>query len=130
MGTNSERARANENQTLLNYGFRFYETHRLYKGKESLTETRIWNGENKNLQLGLAEDLYVTIPRRHYNDLKAVINFDQKIMAPVKAGDAFGTVNVSLAGEPLVEKKLVALSTIEKGNLLRRIYDAAILLVK
>ena len=130
MGTDSERARANENQTLLNYGFRFYETHCLYKGNEALTQTRVWKGDNKNLDLGLAEDLYVTIPRRHYNDLKAVINYDQRITAPVKQGEAFGTVNVTLAGEPVAEKKLIALSTINQGNLLRKLVDSALLLVK
>lgn len=130
MGTQSERARTAENRTLLNYGFRFYETHHLYKGHAPLKETRVWKGDEKLLQLGLAEDLYVTIPRRQYKDLKAVMNFDQKIFAPVKAGDALGSVNVSLAGEVIADQKLVALSTIEKGNLFRRIYDAAILLVK
>ena len=32
MGAKSANARANENQTLLNYGFRFFESHRLYEG--------------------------------------------------------------------------------------------------
>jgi serine-type D-Ala-D-Ala carboxypeptidase (penicillin-binding protein 5/6) len=130
MGTQSERARTAENRTLLNYGFRFYETHHLYKGHEPLKETRVWKGDEKLLKLGLADDLYVTIPRRQYKDLKAVMNFDQKIFAPVKAGDALGSVNVSLAGEVIADQKLIALSTIEKGNLFRRLYDAAILLVK
>ena len=130
MGTSSERARINENQTLLNYGFRFYETHRLYKGNEALTETRIWKGKTKMLGLGLTEDLYVTIPRRHYSDLKAVINYEPKITAPVKQGEAFGTINVTLAGEPVAEKKLIALNTIDSGNLLRKIVDSALLLVK
>lgn len=130
MGTKSERARANENQSLLNYGYRFYETHRLYKGNEALTETRIWKGADKNLALGLAEDLYVTIPRRHYEDLKAVINFEQKIIAPVNQGDNLGTVNVTLAGEPLIEKKLIALTSVEKGNLMRNLYDTVLMLVK
>lgn len=130
MGTKSERARANENQSLLNYGYRFYETHRLYKGNEALTETRIWKGADKNLSLGLAEDLYVTIPRRHYEDLKAVINFEQKIIAPVNQGDNLGTVSVTLAGEPLMEKNLIALTTVEKGNLVRKLYDTVLMLVK
>ena len=130
MGTKSERARANENQSLLNYGYRFYETHRLYKGNEVLAETRIWKGADKSLALGLAEDLFVTIPRRHYEDLKAVINFEQKIIAPVNQGDNLGTVSVTLAGEPLMEKKLIALTTVEKGNLMRKLYDAVLMLVK
>ncbi|WP_404357600.1 D-alanyl-D-alanine carboxypeptidase family protein [Methylotuvimicrobium sp. KM1] len=130
MGTKSERARANENQSLLNYGYRFYETHRLYKGNEALTETRIWKGTDKNLALGLAEDLYVTIPRRHYEDLKAVINVEQNIIAPVNQGDNLGTVSVTLADEPLIEKKLIALTSVEKGNLMRKLYDTVLMLVK
>lgn len=130
MGTDSDRARASENQTLLNYGFRFYETHRLYKGNEALTETRVWKGDRKMLGLGLADDLYVTIPRRHYNDLKVTINYDQRIIAPVKKNQALGAVDVTLAGEPVIDKKLIALSAVKQGNLLRKLTDSALLLLQ
>jgi len=130
MGTKSSNARANENQTLLNYGFRFFESHRLYQGKTPLTEARLWKGESKTIPLGLAEDLYVTIPRKHYSDLKAVINVDKGITAPVKAGDKFGTVNVSLKDEPVTSRDLIALESIDKGNIFQRIYDEAMLLME
>lgn len=130
MGTKSANARANENQTLLNYGFRFFETHKLYNSHESLTKTRIWKGDKNNLELGLAEDLYVTIPRRHYNDLKAEISVDKKISAPVSEGQPVGKVNVSLAGVTVSEQPLIALSTVGKGNLFQRIYDEALLLLQ
>jgi D-alanyl-D-alanine carboxypeptidase (penicillin-binding protein 5/6) len=127
MGAKSVNARANENQNLLNYGFRFFETHRLYQGKTSLTEARIWKGDTKNLQLGLAEDLFVTIPRRHYNDLKAVITIDKNITAPVKEGQKLGSVNVNLKDEALANKDLIALKSVDKGNLFQRLYDEAML---
>lgn len=130
MGTKSANARANENQTLLNYGFRFFETHKLYNSHESLTKTRIWKGDKNNLELGLADDLYVTIPRRHYNDLKAEISVDKKISAPVSEGQPVGKVNVSLAGETVSEQPLIALSTVGKGNFFQRIYDEALLLLQ
>ncbi len=130
MGTKSANARANENQTLLNYGFRFFETHKLYNSNESLTKTRIWKGDKNNLELGLADDLYVTIPRRHYNDLKAEISVDKKISAPVSEGQPVGKVNVSLAGETVSEQPLIALSTVGKGNFFQRIYDEALLLLQ
>lgn len=129
MGTASENARANETQSLLNYGFRFFETFLLYKGNEVLTETRVWKGSEKNLPLGLAEDFYVTIPRHHYNDLKAVMSTQKKISAPIKKGETVGSVNVALAGQTIAEKPLIALKPMEKGNVFRRILDEALLLI-
>jgi D-alanyl-D-alanine carboxypeptidase (penicillin-binding protein 5/6) len=130
MGTASANARANESQSLLNYGFRFFETHKLYSGLEALTETRIWKGDSKKLPMGLTDDLYVTIPRRHYNDLKAEIKLDKKIIAPVKQGEVFGAVNVSLAGNIVASRPLKALKTVNKGGLVQRLYDEAMLMLE
>lgn len=130
MGTESVNARANANQTLLNYGFRFFESHRLYQGKTSINEARIWKGATETLQLGLADDFYVTIPRRRYNDLKATINVDKQIIAPVKAGDKLGSVAVALKGEIITTKDLVALKEVEKGGILRRLYDSALMILR
>jgi D-alanyl-D-alanine carboxypeptidase (penicillin-binding protein 5/6) len=129
MGAKSTNARAVQNQNLLNYGFRFYEAHKLYDGKKSLSDARVWKGDIKELPLGLAEDLYATIPRGHYDDLKAVIHVDKNITAPVKEGDKLGSVEVSFKGEPIIKKDLVALKTVEKGNIFRQLTDSAILLV-
>lgn len=129
MGTKSTIARANENQTLLNYGFRFYESHKLYAGKTGLTEARIWKGEEKNLSLGIAEDFYATIPRRTYNDLKAVMNIDKKIVAPVKEGDKLGSIVVTLKDQVIAQKDLVALKSVEKGNIFKRLLDGALMMM-
>ncbi len=130
MGTANENARANESQTLLNYGFRFFETHRLYAGMTPLTETRVWKGDSKQLQLGVQQDLYVTIPRRHFNDLKAETIVDKRITAPVREGETLGTINVTLAGDVVVNKPLIALNTVDKGSLVQRLYDEALLLME
>jgi D-alanyl-D-alanine carboxypeptidase (penicillin-binding protein 5/6) len=130
MGASSPNARANENQNLLNYGFRFFEAHKLYQGKTALAEARVWKGDTKNLQLGLAEDLYVTIPRRHYTDLKAVITIDKKITAPVKEGTKLGTVNVTLKDELVATKDLLALKSVEQGNIFQRLYDSGMMMLE
>jgi D-alanyl-D-alanine carboxypeptidase (penicillin-binding protein 5/6) len=130
MGASSPNARANENQNLLNYGFRFFESHKLYQGKTSLAEARIWKGDTKNLQLGLAEDLYASIPRGHYADLKAAINIDKKITAPVKEGTKVGTVIVTLKDEVVANKDLIALKTVEQGNIIQRLYDSAMMMLE
>jgi D-alanyl-D-alanine carboxypeptidase (penicillin-binding protein 5/6) len=130
LGAKSTNSRANENQNLLNYGFRFFEAHRLYEGKKMLSEARLWKGDESTLPLGLAEDLFVTIPRRHYSDLKAVITVDKKITAPVKEGMKLGSVNVTLKGVPLVSKDLIALKSIEQGNIVRRVYDGIMMMME
>ena len=130
LGAKSANARANENQSLLNYGFRFFESHRLYEGKKPLNEARIWKGAEKTIPLGLAEDLYATIPRRQYNDLKGVITVDKKITAPVKEGAKHGSVKVTLKDQVINEKDLVALKTVEQGNIIRRLSDSVLMMME
>jgi len=130
MGAKSANARASENQSLLNYGFRFFESHRLYEGKKPLNEARIWKGADKTIPLGLAEDLYATIPRRQYNDLKGVITVDKKITAPVQEGAKHGSVKVTLKDEVIAEKDLIALKTVEQGNIIRRLTDSVLMMME
>lgn len=130
LGTKSKSARANESQTLLNYGFRFYDTHKLYDADTELTTARVWKGASDTVSLGVAEDLYVTISRRHYKEMKAATSVDVKIMAPVKQGDQLGVVNVTLRDETVRSMPLVALNAVEKGSFLQRTYDSALMLIK
>ena len=129
MGTKSANARANESQSLLNYGFRFFKTHELYKRNEAVSKVKVWKGTGKELNVGLVDGLYVTIPRKHYSSLKAELNIESKIIAPVAQGDELGSVNVSLAGEVIMTKPLVALEGIETGSIMQRLYDEALLLL-
>lgn len=130
MGTESENARANANQTLLNYGFRFFESHRLYEGNKGINEVRIWKGAAETLPVGLSEDLFVTIPSRSYKDLKATVDVNQKIIAPIKAGDKLGLVTVVLKNETIATKDLVALKDVEEGGIFRRLYDSVVMLIR
>ena len=123
MGTKNPEARADESQTLINYGFNFYETHRLYQANTTLKEVRVWGGNTKTVQLGLANDLYVTIFRRHYNELKVTMALNPEITAPIIKSQGYGTLNVSFAGEPLAKQPLVALKTVSAGNFFQRLFD-------
>ncbi len=127
MGATSENARNSDNQTLLNYGFRFFETHKLYGAQDTLAETKIWKGQTDNLKLGLDQDLYVTIPRNHYKDLNATMEIDKRIQAPVKRGSSLGIVNITLGEEIIASKSLLALGSIKKGGILKRVYDEILL---
>ncbi|MEJ2618875.1 MAG: D-alanyl-D-alanine carboxypeptidase [Candidatus Thiodiazotropha sp.] len=127
MGTKSEEARAQASQSLLNYGFRFFETHQLYTAGETLERVRIWKGERDKLPLGLSEDLNVTIPRHQYKNLNASLEIDPKIMAPINDGQALGKVTVTLNGEPVTTATLVSLKAVAEGNLWQQIKDSALL---
>jgi D-alanyl-D-alanine carboxypeptidase (penicillin-binding protein 5/6) len=127
MGTQSEDARAKESQALLNYGFRFFETHRLYGAGDKLTTTRVWKGSQERLSLGVEKDLYITIPRRQYKNLNASMTINPKLLAPVVMGAALGKVNIDLEGETVLEANLVALESIPEGGILQNIKDTVLL---
>ncbi|MET0046446.1 MAG: D-alanyl-D-alanine carboxypeptidase family protein [Sedimenticola sp.] len=128
MGTKSENARAKESQALLNYGFRFYETHRLYGAGEALTQVRVWKGASEQLRLGLKEDLVVTIPRRQYKNLKPGMTIPPKIMAPMRKGQEVGKVKVMLGDRVVAESPLVALEGVEEGGIWQTVKDSALLM--
>jgi len=79
--------------------------------------------------LGLAEDLYVTIPRRQFEGVKSEIVVDTKIMAPIQEGAKLGSVKVTLQGEVLANKDLIALTTVPQGGIFRRAYDSVAMLL-
>jgi D-alanyl-D-alanine carboxypeptidase (penicillin-binding protein 5/6) len=123
LGTDSKKARANVSQALLNYGFRFYESHTLYDAGEVLSRPRIWSGEYETLTVGLAEDLAIAIPRGQYDNLDATMDIDKNIEAPVSKGQQIGEVKVSLDGNLLASVPLVALETVNEGSLFQQAKD-------
>ena len=120
LGTKSEKARGNVSQSLLSYGFRFYESSKLYSAGETLNSARIWMGETENLNLGLSEDMYVTIPRGQYKKLDAVIDINKAIEAPVKKGQQLGVVTIKLEGKEIISQPLIALQSVGEGSLWQR----------
>ena len=123
MGADNERSRTTNSQALLDYGFRFYRSYKLYQAGETLLEKRMWKGKSKLIRLGLGEDLYVAIPRGQYDSLKATMNVETEIFAPITRGDRVGTVKISLQGEDYLTRPLIALHDNQKGNAWRHIVD-------
>ncbi|HET8808509.1 MAG TPA: D-alanyl-D-alanine carboxypeptidase family protein, partial [Methylophaga sp.] len=129
LGTSSDNARAQEIQKLFNYGFRFFETHQLYAAGEKITDSKVWKGASETVDLGLAQALSVTVPRGQYQDLQAISNLQQPIIAPIAAGTELGEVEVRLGDEIITTQKLVALSDVEQGSWWRRLIDSLLLLI-
>jgi serine-type D-Ala-D-Ala carboxypeptidase (penicillin-binding protein 5/6) len=118
--------RANESQALYNWGFRQFETHRLYDAGQVLTEARVWKGEIERVPMGLSSDLYVTVPAGRYKDLQAQLELDAQMEAPVQEGEAHGEVQLILDGEVLMRRPLVVLESVEEGGLFRRLWDSVL----
>jgi D-alanyl-D-alanine carboxypeptidase (penicillin-binding protein 5/6) len=88
----------------------------------------VWKGASKNVSIGLANDLNLTIPRRHYADLKAEIIVDKKISAPIVEGQKLGIVKVTMKNESIISADLVALQAVEQGNIFQRFYDSIMMM--
>lgn len=126
-GAASTAARESETQKLLAYGFRFFETRKLYSKLTPLAENRVWAGKQDALSLGLADDVYVTILRGRYKDLSATTELDQQLMAPVTAGAEYGVLQVKLDDEVLVDKPLVALDSVDKAGFFKTLWHKLVL---
>lgn len=123
MGAESSRSRARMAQSLLNYGFRFYETRRVYASNETVTDVRVWKGDAKRLALGLEQNLYVTVPRGRYDEIDAEMEIAAKLAAPVRMGEPQGVLRLALGDELSIERPLVALEDIAEGDLWQRVSD-------
>ncbi|WP_369943005.1 D-alanyl-D-alanine carboxypeptidase family protein [Xanthomonas medicagonis] len=124
MGDSSEKQRADDSLALLNWGFRFFETHRLYEPGKQVAQQRVWKGTEKEVLLGVAQPLLVGVPRGRYNDLKPSIDVPKTLEAPIKQGQAIGTVKVSLDGKVVAQAPLVALKAVEEAGFFKRLWDS------
>lgn len=118
------RLREEGNLALLNWGFRFFETHTVYTGAEVVATPKLWKGERDSLPLGVAEPLHITLPRGRYAEVKASMHLPAELVAPVAAGQAIGSVRLSLDDKLLAEVPLVAREAVAEGGLLRRLGDS------
>ncbi len=130
MGTSSEEARARETLKLLNYGFRYYETHKLYSTGQKLLDTEIWAGQQDQIAVGLADGIVVTIPRGQKDALQASVDVDQIIKAPHAVGDELGELKIKLGDQLLVSQPVVALNAVEEAGFFKRIWHEILLFFK
>jgi D-alanyl-D-alanine carboxypeptidase (penicillin-binding protein 5/6) len=127
MGTDSVATRTAESQSLLNYGFRFFESHKLYDKEQVVSKVRVWKGEQSELPVGPAGAVYATIPRRQYKNLGLQMEIDPRIMAPVVRGQQLGRVLVSLGERQIAEVPLVALQDVADGGIWPQVKDSVLL---
>ncbi|WP_110664846.1 D-alanyl-D-alanine carboxypeptidase family protein [Salinicola halophilus] len=126
MGTDSDEARAAETQRLLNYGFRFFQTRKLYDAGSVLNEARVWGGAKDTVRLGVQSDVSMTLPRSSADDLTARLNVPENLTAPIQAGQQIGKLEIRSGDEVLGEQPLLALEAVEEGSIFKRIWDSVV----
>ena len=117
----TERFRAAE--ALLKYGYRNFLTSLVYARNEPIGTVRVWSGESRSVQAGVAEDLWLTVERRKSDHIDTRVAFDEPLVAPVPEASRVGTIVVALENEKIAERDLVALAEVPRGSLYRRAVD-------
>ena len=127
MGDTSENQRAVDSQALLNWGFRFYESHKLYDANKSLAQPKVWKGAANQVPVGVSQALLVSTPRGKYDRLKASMDLPQSLEAPIAKGQKLGMVKVTLDGKEVASAPLVALQAVEEGGFFKRLWHSLLM---
>lgn len=123
MGSPTDSLRTEDSIRLLTFGFRFYETHKIYNANVKLVQARIWKGANKEVPVGFKDDFFVNIPTGQLKNLQASIELNAHLKAPVKKGQVLGDMNITLNNQVIAKKPVVALADDPEGGFFRRVSD-------
>jgi len=123
-GADSDRLRASESQKLLNYGFEYFDTSRIYDKNQPVAALQIWKGTESRLPIGFRHELFLTIPKGTRDRLKATMETRQPVFAPISGGQQVGVLKLTLDGIPYAEFPLVALDSVPLANVFSRGWDS------
>lgn len=123
LGTASDSARTMESQKLLNYGFQFFDSARLYQKDQKIADLKVWKGSQNTLKAGFNRDTYVALPKGQQQRLKAEMTTTQPLLAPLSVGQKVGTVKFLLEGKLVAEQPLEALDDVRVANIFGRTWD-------
>jgi D-alanyl-D-alanine carboxypeptidase (penicillin-binding protein 5/6) len=130
LGAGSDGARAMESQKLLNYGFQFFETVKLYPANQAVSSLRIYKGKGGEVKAGFLSDFHVTVPRGMSKNIQAQLVTQQPLLAPVRRGQQLGTLRLSVDGQPVGDYPLLALENVPVAGILGRGWDNILLMFK
>ena len=127
MGAPTPDIRIQSSRTLLEYGFRFFETHELFKKGTEISKARVYGGDKSEVKFGVNQDSSVTIPRRQKKNMKYQYVIDKQLTAPINQNETIGFMHIKLNGEIIQTYKLTALESVKQGSLYRRTVDSLLM---
>ena len=130
LGAPSDAARATESQKLLNYGFQYFDSNLVYKQGQKISQLKVWKGADNQVDSTVSHDLYLTLAKGQYANVKAVISSTQPLIAPIKKGQIIGNVKFMLNGKIIDQRNLVAVKSVDGAGILGRAWDSIKLLLQ
>jgi D-alanyl-D-alanine carboxypeptidase (penicillin-binding protein 5/6) len=130
VGADSENARANESQKLLNWGYTAFDAVKLFEAGQAVATPAVWKGKASELKLGAFQPLVVAVPAGSAAQIKTLVVRPDPLVAPFAKGQAVGTLKVLRGDQPLLDVPLVALEAVEQAGVLGRAWDAVRLWIK
>lgn len=127
MGAGSERQRADASMALLTWGFRFFQTYKMYDPSKEVASEKLWKGTVDNVKLTVNSPLLVTIPRGQYSRLQPSMHLPKLLEAPIVKGQKIGTLDVMLDGKQIAQAPLVAMNDVPMSGFFDRLWDSALL---
>lgn len=124
LGEPNDNARTEDSIRLMAYGFRFFETHKLYNSDKPVIQARVWQGQKGEVPLGVAEDFYVTVPTGQYKKLQATTELNNPIKAPIVKGQTYGKLVIKINDQVIATKPLIAMEGDNKGGFFRSMTDS------
>ena len=130
LGSHSEESRARESQKLLNWGFQFYDSFKLYDKGQTVKQIQVWKGASPTVLAGFETALMVSVPKGESGKLTAELQSQRPLTAPIAKGQRIGMLRVTLEGTPVGEYPLVALEPVAAAGMLGRAWDTLRLWLK
>ncbi len=130
LGTASDTVRTIESQKLLNYGFQFYDTRRMYKRGESVTQLEVYKGQEKTVKAGFLHDLFLTLPRSEFEKVQSTLTTTQPLIAPLAEGQKIGMMKLTLGDNTIAEYPVLAVEAVPVAGFFRRTWDSLRLMLK
>lgn len=130
VGTNSDQARTQESQKLLNWGFQNFDTVKLYAKGQPVATPEVWKGSQGQVKIGFTNDVYVTVPKGVADKMKPVLERNDPLVAPVAQNSKVGTLKMMVDGKALTELPVVALEQVNQASIIGRAWDSMRLWMK
>jgi D-alanyl-D-alanine carboxypeptidase (penicillin-binding protein 5/6) len=112
-GSESENERLTASQRLLEYGFRFYATQKLVSQETKVTTAKVWGGTTDEVALGSTQDIYLTLPRSEFKNIKANYQFTNNLQAPIEIGEQIGSIEFTSNDRVVLSAPLMAIDNVE-----------------
>jgi serine-type D-Ala-D-Ala carboxypeptidase (penicillin-binding protein 5/6) len=124
LGADSENARANESQKLLNWGFTAFEAVKLFEAGQVVLAPKVWKGAASSVQVGRPHAIVMAVPSGSAAKLTTQVVRTEPLVAPIAKGQAVATLRVLLGEQVVAEMPLLALEAVEQAGIIGRAWDA------